>query len=367
MYFRKMAVDKRAGNIFGLQKEDMEKTAMICQNDKEKMDMAMLLFNSKQAVGTSVGYARVIALFKEHCDKNENYNYDDFGEAEIGSFVLEMAKDRASSKAFFAGIKPAISRLETARGIPEQKSGFTLLVDQWLNGAKRRAAELAPEIRKMEPVPKEAIREALEKYIWPHARKPENIDLARFRVIYRWVVMVHTLCRFDGYKELKARHFTLLKDKSAIQVRFLKSKTDQYHNGMIKMLPKKEGSVFCPVAITALYFKRCGYQMDGKDQNYINCRITGKNRGQKAMGETQLSYSTASLQAKQLLKELGYDADRYGESSAKRTGVTEALRQGASIDTIQQVGMWKTSYMPLMYAQNTVEYKTDIVKRMKFY
>ena len=40
------------------------------------------------------------------------------------------------------------------------------------------------------------------------------------------------------------------------------------------------------------------------------------------MEETQLSYNTASLQAKQLLK-LGYDADRYGKSWAKRTGVTD--------------------------------------------
>ena len=152
-----------------------------------------------------------------------------------------MAKDRASSKAFFTGINPAKSRLETAREIPEQKSDFTPLVDQWLNGANRRAAEIriATEIRKMEPVP----RVALEKYICPHVRNPENIVLAMFRVIYRWVVLVHTFQRFNGYKELKARHFTLLKDKSANQVRFPKSKTNQYHNGMIKMLSKKEGSV----------------------------------------------------------------------------------------------------------------------------
>ena len=90
-----MTADKRAGNIFSLQKEDMEKTAMICQNDKEKMDMAMFLFNSKQAVGTLARYERVIALFKEHCDGNENYNYEDFGEAEIGSFLLEMAEQAA--------------------------------------------------------------------------------------------------------------------------------------------------------------------------------------------------------------------------------------------------------------------------------
>ena len=63
------------------------------------MEMAMLLFNnSRQAVGTSVGYARV-ALFKEHCDENKIYRYQYLGEKEIDSFMLKrLQKGRAVSR-----------------------------------------------------------------------------------------------------------------------------------------------------------------------------------------------------------------------------------------------------------------------------
>ena len=73
------------------------------------MEMAMLMLfnNSRQAVGTSVGYARV-ALFKEHCDENKIYRYQYLGEKEIDPFMLKMAAERASSKSFFAAIKGTV-------------------------------------------------------------------------------------------------------------------------------------------------------------------------------------------------------------------------------------------------------------------
>ena len=61
--------------------------------------------------------------------------------------------------------KPAITRLETARGITDKRSGFTPQLDQWLTGANGRAAKMAPEINEMKPVPKEALRKVFEAYI----------------------------------------------------------------------------------------------------------------------------------------------------------------------------------------------------------
>ena len=72
--------------------------------------------------------------------------------------------------------------------------------------------------------------------------------------------------------------------------------------------------------------------MDGKDQSDINSRFTRKNRGQRAMGETQLSYNTASHKVKQLLKKLGYNADRHGESSAERTLIIQKAHSRGSLD-----------------------------------
>ena len=69
--------------------------------------------------------------------------------------------------------------------------------------SQEESGRIATEIRNMEPVPKEAIRLALEKYICLHVRNPENIDLAMFRVIYRWVVLVHTLEGSTGTRSSK--------------------------------------------------------------------------------------------------------------------------------------------------------------------
>ena len=55
----------------------------------------------------------------------------------------------------------------------------------------------------------------------------------------------------------------------------------------------------------------------------VNCRYTNKDGVQVAQGQHKLSYGTASQQAKQLLEDMGYESKNYGESSAKRTGVTK--------------------------------------------
>ena len=197
-----------------------------------------------------------------------------------------------------------------------------------------------------------------------HVKNPDQIDLKIFRTVYRWVVMSFTLCRFDEYKELRALHFRVLDDKEAIQIFFPRAKNDQFHNGMIKMLPKQANSIMNPMALTLLYFQRCGFQMDGKDTSYINCRVAGA-KVNRARGDARLSYSEASKSAKTLLTQLGYGHIRYGESSAKRTGVTVALNNEVPIDIVQQVGGWRTPGMPLTYMSSSAEHKVKIAKDMK--
>ena len=76
-----------------------------------------------------------------------------------------------------------------------------------------------------------------------------------------------------------------------------------------------------------------------------------------------MSRSEAAKQGKKLAVSLGHDG-RYGETSAKRTGVTEALSRGISIDTLQQVGQWKTNSMPLYYLENSNAHKVSVYNEM---
>ena len=54
---------------------------------------------------------------------------------------------------------------------------------------------------------------------------------------------------------------------------------------------------------------------------------------------------------------------RYGESSAKRTGTTLALKNGVSVDEVQQIGGWKTAGMPMRYWVSLDENKLDLVTK----
>ena len=132
------------------------------------------------------------------------------------------------------------------------------------------------------------------------------------------------------------------------------------------MLDSQPGSILDTVTIVALYFKRCGFRMDGLDQNYVSCRITSKGAGQRPIPGTRLSYSTCMAQAKEFLELLGFPTENYGETSAKRAAVTYAIEGGTPVDVVQQVGAWKTAWMPLVYANNSIQHKTGLVKRMKY-
>ena len=114
---------------------------------------AKFLFNSQTALGTATGYRPVINDFKDHCLSSPGMSYDDFGSKEVISFIMEVAMKK-DSKAYMAKVKPAISRLEMAMNRHASQTCFTPMVDAILLGRKRVSAEIAPTIKKMDPVPK---------------------------------------------------------------------------------------------------------------------------------------------------------------------------------------------------------------------
>lgn len=368
-----MAEGKKRKNMFNFGETDTSNFKGLFDNDQGSMEMAMELFSHKQAVNTSAGYAIIIKKFKQFCDSRPGYNFDNFGEKEVANFVTHMAQVMPTSKFTFNALKPALSNLETMRGVGELQTAFTPRINHIIAGAKRRAIDLAPEPSKMDILPREALEKALLTYIWPHLKDPSEIDLNAFRTIFRWLLYTKTCCRWDCINHLQAKHFTLIEvdnsegeKEKAIRVKFPKSKNNQFKDESIRMLDRKKGSVFDPLGITALYFKRCGYKMDGLDEGYINCMIQRKEGRQMPIPDRRLSYSTGMAQAKDLLQKLGFSSQKYGETSAKRAAVSYAIEGGTPIDVVQQVGAWKTQYMPLVYANNSAKHKVNLVKKMKY-
>ena len=241
--------------------------------------------------------------------------------------------------------------MERQRDRGREETALSPGVLVWIEGGKKETAKNRPIVRKMRTLDPKAIVKGLNRYVWPFC--PDNvmdIDLMKFRTLYRWVVLRQTAGRFSDFDELQALHFSLSEDKQNIKIIFPLTKGDQLANGTLKYLPKKEGSID-PFLLTLIYFKRCGFKMSKKDKSYINCRVKRDENGKHVPIPTErLTVSNASAQAKSLLEELGFSTELYGETSTKRAGVSEALENGNTLDELQQIGGWKTPGMPAWYA-----------------
>ena len=144
-------------------------------------------------------------------------------------------------------LKPAIVKLLDIRNV-DKDTVFTTMVDKLIQGGKREASERRPPVKKMEALAQECIEKGLKKYVWPYVEDVMKIDLMKLRILFRWVVARHTLCRFDRYSYLQAKHFEVSSCRTAINVTFPKGKTAQFRNGEVKSLYMNHDSVINPMA-----------------------------------------------------------------------------------------------------------------------
>ena len=341
--------------------EDWRRVKEVTGNNERRLKIAQELHDKHQAEGTLKLYRRIVEDFQEFCNTEEGLSYENFGEKEIANFVLEKCEEKRQDQTYQAAIKPAIRRIEEIRGISEERTGFTPLINRWLSGAKRRAAELKGPAKKMDMLPIEVVKIIIEREVWDKIGKIEDINAIALRTIYRWTVMFFTLCRFNEFKKLKGKHFSTAEGGEGIKIIFPCAKNDQLHKGQEKMIPKQMGETIDPMGLTLVYFRRMGLEMNEAEEGYINCRINSKG---KAVKRRPLGETTAVESAKKLLRDYGAGNIRYGESSAKRTGTTLALKNGVSVDEVQQIGGWKTAGMPMRYWVSLDENKLDLVTKM---
>lgn len=345
--------------------EDNEFTEDICGKDEALQQAAEDLFKHHKAAGTILSYQQVQRDFKKFCDETEGLSYTRMNKTDVGRFVLHC-KIQNKGYAYWMKLKASLEDLERQRDREKDKTALSPAVLVWIEGGKREAAKNRPIVKKMRTLDPRAIAKGLNRYVWPYCPdRVMEIDLMKLRTLYRWVVLRQTAGRFTDFDELQALHFSLSEDKQNIKIVFPLTKGDQMANGTLKYLPKKEGSID-PFLLTLIYFKRCGFKMSKTDESFINCRVQRNENGEQVPIPTErLCYSNASAQAKSLLEELGFSTELYGETSTKRSGVTEALENGNTYDEVQQIGGWKTPGMPAWYAANNEKHKIKLVKNMK--
>ena len=352
--------DPRTENLYGLDPTDTDYFYRLCGGDEESVKVALTLFNSQRAVTTGKNYSHVIRDLKEFCVETGS-SYDLLEAKTIAQFVVRTYV-KQKGKSYLAYIRPAIRTIEESRGIPaEQSVCNNVTIAAMIAGAKRRAAETAPPISKVDELPIDALKDGFKTYVW--GQPVDKIDFVILRTLYRWLVAAYTMVRYEGIRHVKAKHVKIVTDSKgqrAVQIYIEKEKNDQLHLGQFRVMPEAPGEIIEPVTLTLIYFKRAGFEI-GKGEEYVWCRTQGR----KADGRYPLAYPTTLKDGKKLVKDLGYDI-RYGENSSRRLGATNAFRNNVPMDKIAAIGGWKTKGIVEHYLSNTVDSKVAQAKALNF-
>ena len=207
---------RRKENPLELTEEDRRRVNELVVGGKNRIDIARKVYDNHQAQGTEVLYGRTIRMFREYCEENKDkFCYEKFSEKEVLNFVIK-AVEMDAGETFFATIKPALERLEELRGVRKEDSAITNLVEKYIKGGKKMAAQAGPPKKKKKAIPVEAIEEVLETYIWPYSMEIEKIDGKIFRTVFKWVIQACTLCRWDEYSRLRAMDFKKTEEEDGI-------------------------------------------------------------------------------------------------------------------------------------------------------
>jgi hypothetical protein len=351
---------------YTFEEEEQSRLDAVWEGNEDLQQTADRLFIAHKAKGTMEQYNPVQKEFKEFCDTTAGLSYQIMGEKEVRLFITHCANVQKGA-AYWMKFKPSLEQLQVCRNRPAAQTAFTAYNNALIAGAKREANLRKGITKKKDALEVEALKKGLIQEVWKYCPdRIQEINLVKIRTLFRWTVCRETISRFEDFGELQAKHFSKSKDNTAIQVFFPKMKNDQRRNGNTKFLPKKlgEGKIICPYTLTLVYFARCGFRMSPDDDNYVSCNTRYTKDGQVPVGTVKLQYNNAAQQSKKLLEELGFDNTLYGETSAKRAGVTEALNNDVPLDVIQQVGGWKTQDMALRYAQNDEQYQIRLARRM---
>lgn len=317
---------------------------------------ALRCFLAAKAPGTARTYVSAILQFQAFC-LLFHYDYPDFTAAALTHYILHM--DNSNSHfGKLAIIKPALVFLEQAMG---RQSVFCNDTDILITGAKKRAREAAGPVKKAPPLLPQELTQIL-MFAFPPDSHHGHRDAIHVRTAFRSVIIYHTLCRLNCFRQLKARHFELVGDD--ILITFPKSKNDQYHKGQQSCLASNP-TPFCPVRICKIYFSRFGLKFgeQGADDSFLLFQLRREKGESVPIKNSLLSPSQATTDLRKLLAAVGVHRP-VTDKSTKMTGVTAAFSAGASTEDVMHIGRWRTPSTPLHYKLNSFAFKKKMALKV---
>jgi hypothetical protein len=184
------------------------------------------------------------------------------------------------------------------------------------------------------------------------------------RTAFRALIEYHTLCRFDCFSHLQAKHFELVGPD--IMITFPTAKNDQLHNGQQSCLVAVPHQDLCPVRITKLYFRRffLSFGSDANDCSFLNFQLRHQSLRLVPILHKSICRSTATKDLQDLLAKHGVESAGVTDKTIKVTGVTSAFEAKATETDVMHIGRWRTSAVALRYKLNSYAFKRSVALKV---
>ena len=244
-----------------------------------------LLWTNCKAQGTLKSYKTIVNKMTAFFVK-QGYNWSDICEFYVETFLKHLIASEATFSTW-GSVKGTLMALEKMT----EKQLMSPQINEMIEGGKRISASAREPVKKMKPIERKVIEKAVQRIVIPHINCPSMIDHVHFRTIFRWVIYFESLCRFDDFDKLKARHFKIYQDE--VEIFFPSRKNDQHHNGHVHVISAQpHDSVYDPVMLIHYYFLRCGFKPINSgevDENFVNCVMRTSGQQKWADGSRTIS------------------------------------------------------------------------------
>ena len=313
--------------------------------------IAARCFLAARAPGTVRTYNSAIRKFQQFCSSH-NLPFPDFTSDAVLQYVLYL--DSVSAPFYlFKTLKPALVHFETAQG---SATVFNRTIDLLIEGAERRSGAASGPVKKAAVISIATITAVLDALFLPFVDSIGELCAIQFRTIFRLVIVYHTLCRLNCFRQLRACHFALLGPD--IMLTFPSAKNDQLHQGRQSCLAASD-SPYCPVRVTTLFFRRFGLRFGpaAADGSFVNFQLRRHQAVLIPIFHRSLSATAATADLRRLLGRVGVSTPSLTDKSVKMAGVTAAFESGATAEDVMHVGRWQTPDIALRYKTNSAAFK----------
>ena len=223
-------------------------------------------------------------------------------------------------------------------------------VQATVDGLKRSLAR--PKVKK-EPVTVDMLAALVDSI-------GQSPSLSDVRLVATCLLAFAGFLRFDELARLRCCDIRF--SGASMTVRIISSKTDQYRQGD-SIVVARTGAKTCPVAMMERYFAMASLAHSSSLPLFRG--ITRTKNGERLRSSGSLSYTRMRELFLTKLRELGFDASKFGLHSLRAGGATAAANAGVPDRLFKRHGRWRSESAKDGYVKDSREALLSVTKSLR--